>query len=211
MIVSLLLSGCSHTGEYRERGAREFEVVQRPGESGLEFFLCEPAQADCQSSPKTPYSTDSASAVTAASQSIPKANSSADGIRYPDPIITQLKAFEMGEPIAIHFDFESARLDKASKELLSALVSHLQKNGQQTLAVRGETDGFGSRLFNNALAGKRLQAVIHVLTDAGFPRSGILLSKKARCCRNDSPNGLSVAAARGERVVLLRGKDARPD
>lgn len=208
MIASLLLGGCNHTpGDYRERGLRELDVVQRPGETHLEFFLCDAGQADCLPSVKTPYSAATAAAVTAPLAT----NSPAVSPRYSDAVMAQLKAFELGQPVAIHFEFESARLNKAATELLPALATLLRENGIVTLAVRGETDGFGSHLYNNALAEKRLRAVIRFLTDQGFPATGLVVSKKPRCCRKDRPNGQSVAAAGGERVVLLRGKDARPD
>lgn len=203
MISWLLLSACSHMpGETRERGDRVFDVVQHQGETGREFFLCDPRRNDCQPSPKTPFVAD----VTEAAASLQPA------ITPPLTAIDEkLRDFAEGKAVAVYFDFGSARLDGESRELLTGLAGHWQQTPVRILAVQGETDGFGSQLFNNVLAGKRIRAVVDMLTEAGIPKGNLLISKKARCCREDRPNDRSQAATRGERVVLLRGKDVNPD
>lgn len=202
MISWLLLSACSHMpGETRERGDRVFDVVQRQGETDREFFLCDPRQNDCQPSLKTPFTADDRKAAT------PQKPAHTVTLSPQDE---QLQAFAEGKPVALFFAFGSARLDDESRKLLTFLTRQWQATPDTVIAVRGETDGFGSQLFNDGLADKRLRAVVDKLTAAGIPKGSLLISKKARCCRRDRPNNQSLAATRGERVVLLRGKDASP-
>lgn len=194
------LCSCSQIPEYRERGIREFDVVQRQAENHTEFFLCKPGQ--CLPSAKTAYG-DTIAKTRPVETNTPVISEKSD---YPAHVAKHLESFANGQPLIVHFRFNSERLEGVSQEVLPILSHYMKEKGINGVAIRGETDGFGSKKFNEGLAEKRIQAVANVLTENGLPSKGLIISKQARCCRHDRPNAMSIAAVRDQRVVLVRAQ-----
>ncbi len=71
--------------------------------------------------------------------------------------------------LVINFDFDSARLQAASKPLLEKLAEALGSDRLQALRfkVEGHTDAQGSAAYNEALSARRAQSVLAFLQTSG--------------------------------------------
>ena len=59
----------------------------------------------------------------------------------------------------VHFDFDSAYLEKGEKEKLVELIKVLQRNKKIKIYIDGHTDSTGSEQYNQVLSEKRANSV----------------------------------------------------
>jgi OOP family OmpA-OmpF porin len=71
--------------------------------------------------------------------------------------------------LVVNFDFDSARLQAASRPLLESLAQAMNNERLQTIRfkVEGHTDGKGTARYNEALSDRRAQAVAAFLVEQG--------------------------------------------
>jgi len=67
----------------------------------------------------------------------------------------------------IYFDFDSAEVKDADREILAAHASYLSANPQVKVILEGHTDERGSREYNIALGERRAKAVARLLEFMG--------------------------------------------
>jgi outer membrane protein OmpA-like peptidoglycan-associated protein len=72
--------------------------------------------------------------------------------------------------LVIQFDFDSAKLQEASKPLLDNLASAMASDRLMSLkfSVQGHTDAKGTEAYNLALSQRRAQSVVEYLTSKGI-------------------------------------------
>lgn len=73
----------------------------------------------------------------------------------------------------VHFEYDSDRLDAASKAVLTANVAILQKYTDIEVEIEGHTDERGTTEYNLALGERRAQAVQKYLTVQGVSASRV--------------------------------------
>ncbi len=141
-LVVALLAGCSGMGvSPGTSGGGEAEVIEHvPGEPGL-------APGGEAAEP---------GAVT----------SGASGA----PLFQGMSIDNPESPIShrtIYFDFDSAEVKDADREILAAHASYLSANPQVKVILEGHTDERGSREYNIALGERRARAVARLLEFMG--------------------------------------------
>jgi outer membrane protein OmpA-like peptidoglycan-associated protein len=75
--------------------------------------------------------------------------------------------------LVIQFDFDSAKLQSASKPLLDNLAAAMKTDRlmQVSFKVEGHTDAKGTEAYNQQLSQKRAEAVVSYMADQGIDRS----------------------------------------
>ncbi|MCK0154229.1 OmpA family protein [Alcanivorax sp. S6407] len=101
-----------------------------------------------------------------------------------------------------YFDFASAVIHQEQMPVFDRIVATYNNRGTP-ITVIGETDGFGSHAYNDALARHRSGIIIEELIRRGIPASHISEHYEVRCCRQDLPLLDSVAKARGDRITWV--------
>ncbi|MEM7471931.1 MAG: OmpA family protein [Pseudomonadota bacterium] len=81
------------------------------------------------------------------------------------------RRFEDEVPASINFDFNSASLDGASREVLMRQAAWIKQFPEVRFKVYGHTDLVGSNGFNKSLGLRRAQAVVSFLSTQGISRS----------------------------------------
>jgi len=72
----------------------------------------------------------------------------------------------------VHFEFNSAKLTAADKDILNVIAARLKKDAANAqLKVTGYTDSVGSDSYNLKLSKERAHSVVEYLIDSGIPRS----------------------------------------
>jgi outer membrane protein OmpA-like peptidoglycan-associated protein len=75
----------------------------------------------------------------------------------------------------VHFQFDSAKLTPADKDVLSTIATRLkQESSTAQLTVTGHTDSVGSDAYNQKLSDRRAHSVVEYLISQGVPRSSFV-------------------------------------
>lgn len=103
----------------------------------------------------------------------------ADGCPPPAPApVVEETAVVKEEVIVIrdvHFQFDSAKLTPADKDVLSTIATRLkQESSSAQLTVTGHTDSVGSDAYNQKLSDRRAHSVVEYLISQGVPRSSFV-------------------------------------
>jgi outer membrane protein OmpA-like peptidoglycan-associated protein len=103
----------------------------------------------------------------------------ADGCPPPAPApVVEEKAVVKEEVIVIrdvHFQFDSAKLTPADKDVLNTIATRLkQESSSAQLTVTGHTDSVGSDAYNQKLSDRRAHSVVEYLISQGVPRSSFV-------------------------------------
>lgn len=77
------------------------------------------------------------------------------------------KKFENDVPTMINFDFNSAKLDQTSKDILAKQAAFIKQFPEIRFRVYGHTDLVGSTSFNQALGLRRAQAAVRFMVAQG--------------------------------------------
>jgi OOP family OmpA-OmpF porin len=110
----------------------------------------------------------------------PTASATADDLvdrLAPPPAATRGLRNLVPEPrsvdLVVLFDFDSARIQPASRPLLDSLATAMRSDRLATLRflVEGHTDAKGNAAYNQKLSQRRAEAVIGHLSSAGVDRS----------------------------------------
>ena len=101
-----------------------------------------------------------------------------------------------------YFDFASAVIHQDQMPVFDRIVA-TYNNRSAPITVIGETDGFGSHAYNDALAKHRSGIIIEELIRRGIPPSHISEHYEVRCCRQDLPLLETVSQARGDRITWV--------
>lgn len=107
-----------------------------------------------------------------------------------EPLTSASTSILPPESIVVHFPFAQATLTEEAKAVLNTQVSHLPTEWEGTLRIQGHTDVRGSQSFNQALGGKRAEAVKSYLMSLGIPKDRLetdSLGKDAPICQEDTP------------------------
>ncbi|WP_454845345.1 OmpA family protein [Pseudomonas farris] len=95
----------------------------------------------------------------------------------PAPVVEEV-AVVKEEVIVIrdvHFQFDSAKLTPADKDVLSTIATRLkQESSSAQLTVTGHTDSVGSDAYNQKLSDRRAHSVVEYLISQGVPRSSFV-------------------------------------
>ena len=95
----------------------------------------------------------------------------------PAPVVEEV-AVVKEEVIVIrdvHFQFDSAKLTPADKDVLSTIATRLkQESSTAQLTVTGHTDSVGSDAYNQKLSDRRAHSVVEYLISQGVPRSSFV-------------------------------------
>ena len=95
----------------------------------------------------------------------------------PAPVVEEV-AVVKEEVIVIrdvHFQFDSAKLTAADKDVLNTIATRLkQESSSAQLTVTGHTDSVGSDAYNQKLSDRRAHSVVEYLIDQGVPRSSFV-------------------------------------
>lgn len=103
----------------------------------------------------------------------------ADGCPPPAPApVVEETAVVKEEVIVIrdvHFQFDSAKLTPADKDVLDTIATRLkQESSSAQLTVTGHTDSVGSDAYNQKLSDRRAHSVVEYLISQGIPRSSFV-------------------------------------
>ncbi|RON12889.1 OmpA family protein [Pseudomonas frederiksbergensis] len=103
----------------------------------------------------------------------------ADGCPPPAPApVVEETAVVKEEVIVIrdvHFQFDSAKLTPADKDVLNTIATRLKQESSSTqLTVTGHTDSVGSDAYNQKLSDRRAHSVVEYLISQGVPRSSFV-------------------------------------
>ena len=103
----------------------------------------------------------------------------ADGCPPPAPApVVEETAVVKEEVIVIrdvHFQFDSAKLTPADKDVLNTIATRLkQESSSAQLTVTGHTDSVGSDAYNQKLSDRRAHSVVEYLISQGVPRSSFV-------------------------------------
>jgi outer membrane protein OmpA-like peptidoglycan-associated protein len=75
----------------------------------------------------------------------------------------------------VHFQFDSAKLTPADKDVLNTIATRLkQESSSAQLTVTGHTDSVGSDAYNQKLSDRRAHSVVEYLISQGVPRSSFV-------------------------------------
>ena len=75
----------------------------------------------------------------------------------------------------VHFQFDSAKLTPADKDVLNTIATRLkQESSTAELTVTGHTDSVGSDAYNQKLSDRRAHSVVEYLISQGVPRSSFV-------------------------------------
>jgi len=74
-------------------------------------------------------------------------------------------------PTTVNFAFDSAHLDAAARNTLSAQAGWIKQFPEVRFRVYGHTDKVGSTAYNRGLGQRRADAVVHYLVSHGISRS----------------------------------------
>ncbi|MHC8370602.1 OmpA family protein [Pseudomonas sp. MDT1-85] len=95
----------------------------------------------------------------------------------PAPVVEEV-AVVKEEVIVIrdvHFQFDSAKLTPADKDVLNTIATRLkQESSSAQLTVTGHTDSVGSDAYNQKLSDRRAHSVVEYLISQGVPRSSFV-------------------------------------
>ncbi|MCO8313948.1 OmpA family protein [Pseudomonas mandelii] len=95
----------------------------------------------------------------------------------PAPVVEEV-AVVKEEVIVIrdvHFQFDSAKLTPADKDVLDTIATRLkQESSSAQLTVTGHTDSVGSDAYNQKLSDRRARSVVEYLISQGVPRSSFV-------------------------------------
>ncbi len=81
------------------------------------------------------------------------------------------KRFAADVPSTINFAFDSAHLDGAAREVLSAQAAWIRQFPEVRFRVYGHTDAVGSQSYNKSLGLRRARAAVNYLVSQGISRS----------------------------------------
>ncbi|WP_448723175.1 OmpA family protein [Pseudomonas farris] len=103
----------------------------------------------------------------------------ADGCPPPAPAPVVEEAAVVKEEVIVirdvHFQFDSAKLTPADKDVLNTIATRLkQESSSAQLAVTGHTDSVGSDAYNQKLSDRRAHSVVEYLISQGVPRSSFV-------------------------------------
>ncbi|TNJ42014.1 OmpA family protein [Phaeobacter sp. B1627] len=73
-------------------------------------------------------------------------------------------------PTTINFDFDSARLDGAARQVLSTQANWIRQFPEVRFRVYGHTDAVGSQGYNKSLGLRRARAAVNYLVSQGISR-----------------------------------------
>ena len=107
----------------------------------------------------------------------------------------------------VNFEFNSARLTAADKEMLNIIAARLKKDAANAqLKVTGYTDSVGNEAYNLKLSKARAQSVVEYLIDSGVPRSQFVSVEGAGesnpVASNQTPEGR--AQNRRTEILIIR-------
>ncbi|KUP92356.1 OmpA family protein [Tritonibacter horizontis] len=80
------------------------------------------------------------------------------------------KRFAQDVPTTINFDFDSAQLDGAARQVLSAQAEWIRQFPEVRFRVYGHTDAVGSQSYNKSLGLRRARAAVNFLVSQGISR-----------------------------------------
>ncbi len=103
----------------------------------------------------------------------------ADGCPPPAPAPVVEEAVVVKEEVIVirdvHFQFDSAKLTPADKDVLNTIATRLkQESSSAQLTVTGHTDSVGSDAYNQKLSDRRAHSVVEYLISQGVPRSSFV-------------------------------------
>ncbi|MBK5300328.1 MULTISPECIES: OmpA family protein [Gammaproteobacteria] len=103
----------------------------------------------------------------------------ADGCPPPAPAPVVEEAAVVKEEVIVirdvHFQFDSAKLTLADKDVLNTIATRLkQESSSAQLTVTGHTDSVGSDAYNQKLSDRRAHSVVEYLISQGVPRSSFV-------------------------------------
>ena len=103
----------------------------------------------------------------------------ADGCPPPAPAPVVEEAAVVKEEVIVirdvHFQFDSAKLTPADKDVLNTIATRLkQESSSAQLTVTGHTDSVGSDAYNQKLSDRRAHSVVEYLISQGVPRSSFV-------------------------------------
>lgn len=75
--------------------------------------------------------------------------------------------------VSVFFDFNSTKPTQASTQNISFVLTYLKNNPDATVDIKGYADEIGASEYNNALSGRRADAVKDILVKAGISGSRI--------------------------------------
>src|SRR6185436_11314281 len=79
--------------------------------------------------------------------------------------------------ISIHFDFDRSQITAEAKKLLDSVFKTRGNLQNEKLEIHGHCDHIGSDQYNDALSGRRVNAVVKFLLGKYIKQQNILLSK----------------------------------
>ncbi len=86
-------------------------------------------------------------------------------------VINLNRRFSEEVPTAVNFEFDSARLDDASRAVLRRQADWIKQFPEVRFRVYGHTDLVGSNAYNQALGLRRARAAVNFLVAQGISRS----------------------------------------
>jgi outer membrane protein OmpA-like peptidoglycan-associated protein len=125
------------------------------------------------------------------------------GINTPDYKYNFLKR-PTSDPgtFIFYFDFASVKVRDDQIYLYDEIVKKY-RHRKAPIIVIGETDGFGSKAYNTALAHHRSSIIIEELIKRGIKYSDMELRLKIRCCQKRAVTTDAVIATQNERITWV--------
>jgi len=117
------------------------------------------------------------------------------------PVAPSVPAEMRGVPSLVHFALDKHDLAPASRRVLDALVDSLRNFGDVQVTLEGHTDVRGSVAYNQALSGRRVDAVRRYVESKGIAASRIRIAALGKSQLENDRSGV-VDHARNRRVLL---------
>ena len=100
------------------------------------------------------------------------------------------------------FDFASSTVHEDQRPVYDEIVEKYHHR-KTPIIIIGETDGFGSKDYNTALAHHRSSIIIKELKDRGIKDSEIELRLKVRCCKSQAVTREALMATQNDRITWV--------
>ena len=125
------------------------------------------------------------------------------GINVPESNY-QFISRPVAEPgtFVFYFDFASSTVHEDQRPVYDEIVEKYHHR-KTPIIIIGETDGFGSKDYNTALAHHRSSIIIKELKDRGIKDSEIELRLKVRCCKSQAVTREALMATQNDRITWV--------